>query len=295
MSALEARGLGLRHGRHWALRDCSFVVPVGRVAGLVGPNGSGKSTLMALAAGLLRPSAGTIAVLGEVADRRRIHAGLSYLPQGRPLYRRFTVGETLEAGRRLNPRWDHAYARRLVDAAGVRTEARIGTLSGGQRTRVALAVALARRPEVLMLDEPLADLDPLARDDVMRAVLSEVADSGMTVLFSSHVLADVEAVCDHVLLLSGGQVRLAGDVDDLIVGHRLLIGPAGGDGPRFNPADVVEARTTGRQRTVLARRGGWSDATGWDQHEPSLEQLAMAYLRAASPARPHDIERTVDA
>ena len=283
-AALEASRLGRRYRRGWALRDCSFALPAGRVSALVGPNGAGKSTLMALAVGLLRPSSGTIRVLGRVPGRWGAESGPAFLAQGKPLYRRFTVEETLRAGRHLNPRWDHAYAERLVAQAGVRMDARVGTLSGGQRTRVALAVALARRPALLMLDEPLADLDPLAREEVMRAVMAEVADAGMTVLFSSHVLADVEAVCDHLLLLSGGRVRLAGDIEDLVAGHRLMIGPRRSGGHGFMPSAVVEARATERQQTVLVKAGGWIDATGWDQHEPTLEELAMAYLRTASPA-----------
>jgi ABC-2 type transport system ATP-binding protein len=277
--ALEASGLGRRYRRGWALRDCSFALPAGRVSALVGPNGAGKSTLMALAVGLLEPSAGTITVLGRTPSRKGTHPGLAFLAQGKPLYRRFTVDETLRAGRHLNPRWDQPYAERLVAAAGVRMDARIGTLSGGQRTRVALAVALARRPDLLMLDEPLADLDPLAREEVMRAVMAEVAETGMTVLFSSHILAEVEAVCDHLLLLAGGRVRLTGDIDDLVAGHRVLIGPSGPGGPRFTPSEVVEARTAGRQRTVLVKAGGWAGVTEWDQHEPTLEELTLAYLR----------------
>jgi ABC-2 type transport system ATP-binding protein len=283
-TAMEASGLGRRYRRGWALRECSFTLPAGRVAALVGPNGAGKSTLMALAVGLLRPTEGTIRVLGREPGRWGSAPGPAFLAQGKPLYRRFTVEEMLAAGRHLNPHWDQRYAERLVAQAGVRRDARVGTLSGGERTRVALAVALARRPALLMLDEPLADLDPLAREEVMQAVMAEVAESGMTVLFSSHVLADVEAVCDHLLLLTDGRVRLAGDVQDLVDGHRLMIGPRRPHGHGFAPSEVVEARETGRQQTVLIRAGGWTDTTGWEKHEPTLEELAMAYLRTAAPA-----------
>jgi ABC-2 type transport system ATP-binding protein len=202
-AALEAEGLGRRYRRGWALQDCTFQLPMGRVSALVGPNGAGKSTLMALATGLLQPTAGTIRVLGRQPGRSGTHHKLAFLAQDKPLYRRFTVAEMLRAGRALNPEWDQPYAEHLVREAGVKSEARIGTLSGGQRTRVALAVALGRRPTLLMLDEPLADLDPLAREEVMQTVMSEVAETGMTVLLSSHVLADMEGVCDHLLLLAG--------------------------------------------------------------------------------------------
>lgn len=284
-AAIAAIELGKRYRRGWALRGCSFELPLGRVSALVGPNGAGKSTLMALATGLLRPTTGEIRVLGDRPGGHGTHRALAFLAQDKPLYRGFTVAEMLRAGRALNPGWDDAYARRLVREADVAVEARIGTLSGGQRTRVALAVALGRRPRVLMLDEPLADLDPLAREEVMRTVMAEVAETGMTVLLSSHVLADMEGVCDHLVLLANGRVQLAGDVDDLIADHRVLIGPRRAGGHALPPELVVESRATGRQETVLVR-GGWQDATGWESLEPNVEELVMAYLRSASPTRP---------
>ncbi|SDY93161.1 ABC-2 type transport system ATP-binding protein [Micromonospora pattaloongensis] len=285
-AALEAVGLGKRYRRGWALRDCTFELPTGRVSALVGPNGAGKSTLMALSTGLLRPTSGVIRVLGKEPGGGGTHQELAFLAQDKPLYRRFTVDEVLRAGQALNPGWDHAYAHRLVREAGVNLDARVGTLSGGQRTRVALAVALGRRPQLLMLDEPLADLDPLAREEVMQTVMAEVAETGMTVLLSSHVLADMEGVCDHLILLAAGRVHLVGDVEDLIADHRLMIGPRRPAGHGLRPESVVEARATGRQETVLVRDGGWHGATGWELHEPTLEELAMAYLRSASPQRP---------
>ncbi|PRY42185.1 ABC transporter ATP-binding protein [Umezawaea tangerina] len=264
-AALVAAGLGKRYRRGWALRGCAVAVPRGRIAALVGPNGAGKSTLMALATGLLRPTEGTVAVRGKPG----------FLAQGKPLYQGFTVEEVLHAGRALNPDWDDAYARRLVAEAEVPLGARIRTLSGGQRTRVALAVALGRRPEVLLLDEPLADLDPLARQEVMGALLAEVAEQGTTVLLSSHVIADLDGICDHLLLLSGGRVQLAGDVEELLAEHRLLIGPRELDVPA---AAVVERRETGRQSTVLVR--GLEPPDDAQAHEPTLEELALGYLRA---------------
>ena len=283
---MTAIDLGKRYRRGWALRECSFDVPAGRVSALVGPNGAGKSTLMALATGLLRPTSGEIHVLGSRPGTRGTHQKLAFLAQDKPLYRRFTVAEMLRAGRALNTELDHAYARRLVDEADVDPDARISTLSGGQRTRVALAVTLGRRPRILMLDEPLADLDPLAREEVMQTVMSEVAETGMTVMLSSHVLADLEGVCDHLVLLANGRVHLVGDVDDLIARHRVMIGPRRAGGNGLPPELVVQARTTGRQETVLARDGGWQDVTGWELIEPNLEELAMAYLRSASSTRP---------
>jgi ABC-2 type transport system ATP-binding protein len=276
-TALDARALAVRYRRGWALRDCEFTLPTGRISALIGPNGAGKSTLMRVATGLLRPTGGTIRVLGEEPSHRGAHPGLAFLAQDKPLYRSFTVEEVLRAGEKLNPGWDREYANRLVREAGVPLRARVGTLSGGQRTRVALAVALGRRPRLVMLDEPLADLDPVARQEVMQTLLAEVADTGLTVLLSSHVIADLDGVCDHLVLLADGRVRLHGDVDDLLAGHRVLIGSR----DLAPPAGAVETRTTGRQATVLARTG---DVAGWDNNEPSLEELALAYLRSSKEA-----------
>jgi ABC-2 type transport system ATP-binding protein len=264
--ALEAAGLGKRYRRAWALRDCTFELPAGCVCALVGPNGAGKSTLMHLAAGVLTPTSGQV----------RVHQRLALLAQDKPLYRRFTVAEMLRAGASMNPDWDSAYATRLVEEADVPQQARIGTLSGGQRTRVALAMALGRRPELVMLDEPLSDLDPLARKEVMQTLMAEVADTGMTVLLSSHILADLEDSCDHLLLLAAGRIQLNGDVEDLLSQHRILTGARDLTMP---DASIVDSRVIGRQATLLARTTEAGD--GWAQYEPTLEELTLAYLRSA--------------
>ena len=264
--ALAATGLGKRYRRGWALRDCTFELPMGSICALVGPNGAGKSTLMRLVTGLITPTEGDV----------RVNQKVAFLAQDKPLYRRFTVAEMLRAGASMNPDWDDTYAKQLVEEAGVPLGARIGTLSGGQRTRVALAIALGRRPELIMLDEPLADLDPLARDEVMRALLAEAAGTGTTVVLSSHVLTDLEETCDHLLLLADGGVRLAGPVEDLLAQHRILTGPAGLTVPAES---VVDSRTTARQATVLARTA--SAEAGWEAAQPTLEELTLAYLRAS--------------
>lgn len=207
------------------------------------------------------------------------------------------MAELLRAGAELNARWDAAYARRLVREADVPLEARVATLSGGQRTRVALALALGRRPDVVLLDEPMADLDPLARQEVMGCLLAEVAEHGLTVVLSSHVLAELDGVCDYLLVLAGGRVHLAGDVEDLLAQHQLLLGPAEllaesapASSTAFPPSAVVERRVTGRQASVLLRTPWSGGGDGWHRVTPSLEELTLAYLRAAraeSAAGPH--------
>jgi ABC-2 type transport system ATP-binding protein len=210
-NAIEANALGKRYRRRWALADCTLTVPAGQVAGLVGPNGAGKTTLLELAAGLLRPTTGTITV--------RQRAG--FVGQGAPLYADLSVADHLRMGQGLSARWDASLARSRVDEAGLDPRQRAGRLSGGQRAQLALTLAVARRPELLVLDEPAANLDPLARRDFLDSVTRAVAASaeGMTVMFSSHLVADLERTCGYLILLAGGQVRLAGPVDTLLTAH----------------------------------------------------------------------------
>ncbi|MET8759420.1 ABC transporter ATP-binding protein [Lentzea sp. NPDC004782] len=210
-----AERVSKRYRGGWALRETSLVIPPNRVVALVGPNGAGKSTLMGLTTGLLRPTTGAITVFGDRPTGKGLHPAVSYLAQQKPLYQQFTVTETLTYGARTNPTWDQGYAEYLVAQAGVPMNAKIGTLSGGQRTRVSLALALGKRPKLLLLDEPLADLDPLARETVLRALITEARTQGITVVLSSHVLAELEGVCDHLVLLHNGRVVLAGDVGGL--------------------------------------------------------------------------------
>lgn len=210
-----ARGLGKKYRRGWALRETSLVIPKNRIVALVGPNGAGKSTLMGLITGLLRPTTGEITVFGDRPTGKGLHPAVSYLAQQKPLYQQLTVAETLKLGARTNPTWDQRYAQYLIEQAAVPLSATVGTLSGGQRTRVALALALGKRPGLLLLDEPLADLDPLARETVLRALVTEARTQGITVVLSSHVLAELEGVCDHLVLLHKGRILLAGDVNRL--------------------------------------------------------------------------------
>ncbi|MEV5434893.1 ABC transporter ATP-binding protein [Streptomyces sp. NPDC052682] len=283
-TAIEAAALGrsFRRRRTPALQDCSFRLPAGRVCALVGPNGAGKSTLLALAAGLLRPTEGTVTVLGHspAAARER----LAYVAQHKPLHPHLTVADTLCLGRELNPRrWDAAVAERVVAEGDLDPTAKIRTLSGGQRTRVALALALGKRPELLLLDEPMADVDPLARHQLTGTLLADAAEHGTTVVMSSHVVAELEHSCDFLLLLGAGRVRLAGPLDDLLAAHTLVTGRAG---ESLDPHTVVEARTTGRQLTALVRPAG-PLGTALRTGIPSLEELVLAHLRSpdAPPLR----------
>jgi ABC-2 type transport system ATP-binding protein len=275
VTVLVAEDLGRRFGRRTALQGCSFALPAGRFAALVGPNGSGKTTLLKIATGLLAPTAGRITVLGRSPDATGTPDGLSFLAQDKPLYRSFRVAEVLRAGAVLNRggRWDAAYAARLVAGAGLDPAARVGALSGGQRSRLALAVALGRRPDLLLLDEPLADLDPLARRQVLGTLLGEVAETGTTVLMSTHVLPDLDGVCDHLVLLRDGGVALAGDLDALLAEHRTVTGLAGVP----LPGEVVHARRAGRQVTAVVR-GPVGRPAGMDVAPTGLEDLVLAHL-----------------
>ncbi|MFJ9677744.1 ABC transporter ATP-binding protein [Streptomyces sp. NPDC101194] len=277
-AAIEAVGLGTKYrGGGWVLRDCSFRLPTGRVCALVGPNGAGKSTLLALAAGFLRPTEGSVRVLGGTPGEAR--ARTAFVAQDKPLYPQLTVAETLWAGAELNPAtWDRDTAERITGE--LPRDARVRTLSGGQRTRLALALALGKRPELLLLDEPMADLDPLARHQLMGALMAEAAEHSTTIVMSSHILTELEGACDYLLLVDNGRVRLGGETDDLLAAHTLLTGPVRDTAPHT----VVESRTAGRVQTTLVRMEGPVDTGVWETAEPSLEELLLAHLR--SPQAP---------
>ncbi|HEV7628214.1 MAG TPA: ABC transporter ATP-binding protein [Streptomyces sp.] len=275
-AAFEAVGLGMTYGRRsgHVLQDCSFLVPAGRVCALVGANGAGKSTLLGLAAGLLRPDQGTIRLLGGTPAEARER--FAYVAQSKPLFPQLTVAETLRLGAELNPhRWDQAAAERIAYDNGPQPGARIRKLSGGQRTRVALALAFGKRPELLLLDEPMADLDPLARRQLTGALMAESVEHGTTIVMSSHVIAELEGACDYLLLLGSGRMRLAGECDEILAAHRRLTGLQG----EFGPHTVIEVRDAGRGRTALVRPDGETGAGAWDVEQPSLEEVLLAHLR----------------
>jgi ABC-2 type transport system ATP-binding protein len=288
-AVLEATGLGRRYRRTWALRDCSLTIPEGRVVALVGPNGAGKTTLLQLAVGLLAPSAGAVRVFGAPpANRPEVLARVGFLAQDKPLYQGFTVAEMLRFGARLNPGWDQAVADRWLERFDLPPGRRVGQLSGGQRTQLALALALAKRPRLLLLDEPMADLDPLVRHDLARLLMEAVAADGLTVVLSSHVLAELASICDYLVLLAVGHIQLAGEVEELLASHKLLVGPRR-DPPRAGPHEIVAASHTDRQTTLLVRTAGPVHDPAWAVQPVGLEQLVLAYMRhpeTTAPPRP---------
>jgi ABC-2 type transport system ATP-binding protein len=284
---VETNGLGKKYRRTWALQDCSFSLPQGRVAALVGPNGAGKSTLLRLLAGVSVPTTGALSVLGRSPRIQTVDAlsRTAYLDQDRPLYKDFRVGEMLRFGRKLNPRWDDARARRHLDELRISLSSRIEKLSGGQRAQVAVALCLAKRPELLLLDEPVAALDPLARDELMHILLESVTDDATTVLLSSHAVSDLATVCDYVIILSSSRVRFAGELDDVLASHRLLVGPAN-TVPTLDDAVVISSVITGRQTTMLVRSDRLIVDPAWKVIEPTLEEIVLAYLREDAFSRP---------
>jgi ABC-2 type transport system ATP-binding protein len=284
VSAIVAEGLGKRYGRRWALRDCTLEVPAGSVVGLVGANGAGKSTFLHLAVGLLEPSAGSLAVFGgrPGADAGQL-AKVGFVAQDAPVYAWLSVADHLHLGAAMNPGWDEEMARDRIARLGLDLRQRAGKLSGGQRAQLALTLAIGKRPGLLVLDEPLASLDPLARRTFLADVMELVADQQPTIVLSSHLLSDVERVCDHLIVLADGHVLLAGRVDDLLGQHKLLTGPR--RDVRSLPDDqvVVQASHTDRQTTVLVRTVGPILDPSWVATDVRLEDLVLAYMASTTP------------
>jgi ABC-2 type transport system ATP-binding protein len=277
MNAIETRGLGKRYRRTWAVRDCDLTVPVGKVAALVGPNGAGKTTLLRILAGLTAPTAGAAAVLGAAPGSPQARAAVSAIDQTVPLYRHLRVAGQLAAARALNDQWDGDLAARRLSALGIATSARVGKLSGGQQAQLALTMALARRPGLLLLDEPLASLDPLARQDVLGWLMTCVAEDGLSVMFSSHVIAELEQVASYLVVLSAGRIQVAATVDSLLDTHLALTGPAGGVDALYDQVEIVTAQRAGRQALVLARTE--AAPPGWTARPVTMQELVLGYLR----------------
>jgi ABC-2 type transport system ATP-binding protein len=282
-AVLSARRLGKRYGRKWALNECDLEVPAGHVVGLVGPNGAGKTTLLHLAVGLLTPTAGSIEVLGRPpSDDPAQLARVGFVAQDTPTYARLTVEDHLGLGAHMNPGWDADLARRRIDDLDLDPAQRAGTLSGGQQAQLALTLAVAKRPEFLLLDEPVASLDPLARREFLQSLMEVVADHGVSVVLSSHLVADLERVCDYLVVLVSSRVQVAGEVDELLATHHRLTGPRHDVDALPGDQYVIEASHTDRQSTLLVRHEGPILDPSWTVEDLDLEDLVLAYMGQAA-------------
>jgi ABC-2 type transport system ATP-binding protein len=287
MNAITTNGLGKQYHRSWALRDCTLDIPEGRVVGLVGPNGAGKTTLLRLATGMLTPTCGTITVLGgRPATGPAQLALVGFVAQDTPVYARMLVGDHLRLGAWLNPRWDDDLARQRIAQLGLDPKQRAGSLSGGQRAQLALTLALAKRPDLLILDEPVAALDPLARREFLRSLMEAVAERDLSVVLSSHLVGDLERVCDYVIVLVASQVRVAGEVGALLATHHRLSGPRRPGGSLPTGQVVVTESHTDKQSNLLVRTDGPILDPAWAVKPVSLEDLVLAYMSGAGDARP---------
>jgi ABC-2 type transport system ATP-binding protein len=282
-AVFEASGLGKRYGRRWALRDCTLSIPAGRVVGLVGPNGAGKTTLLHLAVGLLEPTEGEIEVLGgRPAESPAQLARVGFVAQDTPTYATLSVADHLRLGGWLNPGWNHAQAELRIEQLGLDPAQRAGKLSGGQRAQLALTLAIAKRPELLILDEPVASLDPRARRDFLRGLMEVVAEHAVSVVLSSHLVADLERVCDYLVVLVNSRVQLAGEIDQLLGSHHRLVGPR--RDPNSLPAnqEVIEAIQADRQSTLIVRSDEPIHDPAWTVEQLSMEDLVLAYMDRAA-------------
>ena len=287
--ALRADRLGRRYGRVWGLRDCTVEVPAGVIVGLVGPNGAGKTTLLEMIIGLLEPTEGQVSVFGQIsrAQSAATLARVGYVAQDHPLYRDFSVADMFHLGRAMNPSWDQGLAQARTDALGIPLKRKVKHLSGGQRAQVSLTMALAKRAPLLVLDEPVSSLDPVARLEFMREVMAAAAGTGLTTIIASHVVSELERLCDWLIVLTGGHVQLAGPADDLISAHRLLTVPRATPDAEL-PGLPIHRTDSDRHSTVVVRtdpaRPAAQEHPGWQADPVGFEQLIMAYLQRTPAA-----------
>jgi ABC-2 type transport system ATP-binding protein len=287
LNVIEAAALGKRYGSTWALRECTLAVPEGHVTALVGPNGAGKTTLLNLAVGLTGPTAGTVTVLGGTwAGSPAALDGIAFVAQDAPLYKNLSAADMLHLTRNLNRRFDLGYAQARLGQLGIPLKRKAGKLSGGQQAQLALTLALARRPRLLVLDEPVAMLDPVARHDFMAAVAAAAA--GVSVLLSSHVLADLKHVASYLILVSRGRVQLAGELSQVLASHRLLSNPATESRGFAERRGVIHTWRNDRENCFLIRADGPRGPLppGWAERPVTLEELALSYLREQRPEPP---------
>jgi ABC-2 type transport system ATP-binding protein len=285
-AVIESRGLSKQYRTATALSDCSITVPEGRISALIGPNGAGKTTLLRLLAGLARPTAGQALVLGSTPRQDPAFlADIGFLAQEIALYRRMSAEDHIRIGAHLNPRWDAASVRQRLGDLRIRLDQPVGTLSGGQRAQVALALTLAKQPRVLLLDEPVAALDPLARRKFLGILAEAVAGGGLTVVMSSHLVVDLERVCDHLIQLSESRVQLCGDLDDLLASHTMLVGPSKDTGAIERAHTVVQVSRTPRQARLLLRLNGPVTDPAFEASDVSLEELVLGYMSQDDPSQ----------
>jgi ABC-2 type transport system ATP-binding protein len=284
MNAIETRSLSKRYGRTRALDGCTLAIPAERVVALVGPNGAGKTTLLHLAVGLASPTDGSITVLGgALPGSNDALQRIGFVAQDTPLYKNLSIADTLRLVANLSASWDEASARTHLSRLEIPLDRKVGQLSGGQQAQVSLAVALGRHPELLVLDEPVARLDPLARHDFMAILMAAVAEEGISVLFSSHVVSELERVCDYLVVLNHGKVQVAGDVEDLLESHRIFTGPTADAAAVAASLPVVQAQQGDRQTSLLARTAPeFTAPEGWAVGPTNLEELVLAYLRSGT-------------
>jgi len=287
-AVIQAQGLGKRYGRRWALSDCTLDIPAGRVVGLVGPNGAGKTTLLHLTVGLLTPTSGSIRVLGgrPAANPAQL-AKVGFVAQDSPTYAGLRVADHLKLGARLNPGWDDALARDRIERLGLDPGRRAGQLSGGQRAQLALTLGVAKRPELLILDEPVAALDPLARREFLQGLMEATVEHQLSVVLSSHLVSDLERVCDYLIVLVDSRVRVAGEVEELLASHHRLSGPR--RDPTRLPTDqhVVAASHTDRQTTLIVRTDTPIHDPAWTVSQIGLEDLVLAYMGKSTDHNGH--------
>jgi ABC-2 type transport system ATP-binding protein len=277
---IRASGLGKRYGSRWALRDCTLEIPSGSVTALVGPNGAGKTTLLHMVIGLVELSSGVVEVFGHSPrrDAKEVLPRLGFVAQDHPLHRNLTIADTLAYGRKLNPSWNSQLAASRVERLGLSMGQKVGRLSGGQQAQIALTLALAKQPQLLVLDEPVASLDPLARREFLNVVMGAVVDEGITVVLSSHIVAELERVCDYLVTLAEGATQLNGSIAEIVSSHRLLTGPRSNAASVDRVHDVIRESRTERQTTLLVRANGRVYDSCWEQHEVDLEEIVLAYL-----------------
>ena len=287
MTILRAQGLGKKYKRKWALTGCSLEIEAGHVTGLVGPNGAGKSTLLNIASGMLEPTTGTIEVCGGVPGSGPEQlAKVGYVAQNTPVYAGLSIEDHLRLGAKLNPNWDDELARRRIERLGLDPKQHAGKLSGGQRAQLALTIGIAKRPELLLLDEPVAALDPLARREFLQDLMEAVAEHGLSVLLSSHLVADLERVCDQLIVLVDSQVRVHGDVEELLATHHRLTGPRRDVDTMPSDQHVISAKHTDRQTTVFVRTEAPILDPAWTVGHLSLEDLVLEYMSNPVTVRP---------